>query len=101
MITMIPDPRDQVDIPGLTPLMPAGGEGVEERLRIDGQPRTDGLARPWLGLYFRCARVYTRAYRDQGGQEYLGRCPRCGKCVRFAVGTGGTSERRFEVSCTT
>ena len=27
------------------------------------------------------------------------RCPKCGKTVSFRVGSGGTSERFFEVSC--
>jgi hypothetical protein len=55
--------------------------------------------RPWLGVLFRCSGAYQRIYRNAAGTAYLARCPRCGKAVTFRVGTGGTSERFFEVRC--
>jgi hypothetical protein len=55
--------------------------------------------RPWLGVKFACSGAYLRVYRNAAGTEYLARCPRCGKSVRFAVGPGGTAQRFFEVKC--
>lgn len=78
------DPRDQIDLTS-APRRGEGGASTE--------------ARPWLGLYFRCAGQYSRAYRNAAGTAYVGRCPKCGKSVRFIVGQGGTSERMFRVEC--
>lgn len=50
-------------------------------------------------MYFRCADRYARAYRNEAGDAYLGRCPKCGKTMRFVVGKGGTSKRMFDLSC--
>ena len=54
-------------------------------------------SRPFIGVRFACCDVYTRVYRSDDGTQYLGRCPRCGKAVRFAVGPGGTDARTFVV----
>ncbi len=81
----MPDPRDQIE------LSTGIGAGRHADRSAD--------ARPWLGLYFRCAGQYARAYRNAAGTAYLGRCPKCGKSVRFVVGQGGTSERMFRVEC--
>lgn len=56
-------------------------------------------ARPWLGVRFLCAGAYLRVYRSAGAPEYRAVCPRCARCIRFAVGEGGTDDRFFEVSC--
>lgn len=60
------------------------------------QSRTE---RPWLGVYFRCAGAYLRVVRNASGTGYTARCPRCARLVRFRVGTGGSPQRFFEVSC--
>lgn len=52
-------------------------------------------SRPFLSVHFACCGVYQRIYRE--GDTYQGRCPRCAKAVRFAVGPGGTSARAFTV----
>lgn len=66
-----------------------------------GTVPTDGSegARPWLGVYFKCSGSYLRVFRSADGSGYRARCPRCTKCITFAVGSGGTSRRFFEVSC--
>lgn len=55
--------------------------------------------RPFLRVYFSCARLYTRVYRQADGDCYLARCGKCGKTMRFTVGEGGTSDRSFTLSC--
>ena len=52
-------------------------------------------ARPFLSVLFACCGAYQRVYRDSTGKDYHGRCPRCGRPVRFVVGEGGTSARCF------
>ena len=55
--------------------------------------------RPWLGVYFRCAKSYIRVFRNARGTGYLATCPKCGRCAKFRVGQGGSNNRFFEVSC--
>jgi hypothetical protein len=76
------DPRDyKLDVPGLSsrPSAPASA------------------ARPFLSVLFACCGVYQRIYRSRDGTEYCGACPRCGRPIRFAVGSGGTDQRSFVV----
>lgn len=54
--------------------------------------------RPFLSVHFACCGVYTRIYRNPADTEYRGRCPKCGKAVRFVVGDGGTTSRTFVVT---
>jgi hypothetical protein len=70
-----------------------------ERTHYSPDPAREGSGRPWLGVRFACSGAYVRVYRNAAGTEYLARCPRCGKSVRFAVGPGGTGQRFFEVRC--
>ena len=70
------------------------------RLDITDVPRTEPgnlVARPFLQVQFACCNVYQRVYRNADGSAYTGRCPRCGKSVRFQVGEGGTDSRHFVV----
>jgi hypothetical protein len=83
LATMPNDPRDfKIDIAGLSP---AGGTAPAPQ------------SRPFLSVQFACCSVYQRIYRDPDGKHYQGRCPRCGKAVKFEVGEGGTSSRTFIV----
>jgi hypothetical protein len=56
-----------------------------------------GASRPFLSVKFACCNVYCRIYRNNDGTRYEGRCPRCGRPVRFLVGQGGTDSRFFTV----
>lgn len=81
------DPRDyKVDVAGL-------GE-AGERKRTGRGPEA---GRPYLSVHFACCSVYLRIYRNAEGSAYEGRCPKCGKSVRFLVGPHGTDQRVFVV----
>jgi hypothetical protein len=54
-------------------------------------------SRPYLAVLFACCSVYQRIYRNADGSAYTGRCPRCGKPVKFTIGSGGTDARQFIV----
>lgn len=53
--------------------------------------------RPYIGVTFKCCRVYARVYLNRQGTAYEGRCPRCGryKVTAEIVEYGGTTERFF------
>jgi len=70
-----------------------------DRLDITDTPTSGARGRPFLQVMFTCANAYLRVYRSADAKQYLARCPKCGKDIRFQVGEGGTSQRQFEVSC--
>ena len=65
--------------------------------RGDAQPKCDANDRPFLSVLFKCCDVYQRVYRSPDRTHYSGRCPKCGRAVRFLVGAGGTDARFFVV----
>ena len=78
------DPRDyKLDISSLPPSGPTA--------------KIASTARPYLSVLFNCCRVYQRVYKSVDGSGYAGRCPKCGRTIRFVVGDGGTGERTFVV----
>ena len=52
--------------------------------------------RKFVGVHFKCCNVYQRVYINRKGDGYSGGCPRCGKQVKFLIGSGGTESRFFE-----
>ena len=83
---MASDPRDyKLDLSGSGDVTPANTPA----------PRASANARPFLSVHFACCGAYQRVYRDAAGRHYEGRCPRCRRAVRFAVGEGGTAARYF------
>lgn len=51
--------------------------------------------RGWLGILFRCCNIYYRIYKNEKGDSYQGRCPKCGKRVEILVGKEGVKDRFF------
>lgn len=85
MIPVPSDPRDyKLDIGGESNAPPSETASTTQR--------------PFLSIHFACCGAYQRIYRDPDGKHYQGRCPRCGRPVRFVVGEGGTTTRCFVVS---
>ena len=76
-------PEDIVDIDGLR---------TGPSRKATAAPRR----RPWLAVHWRCCGTYSRVYRNKSATAYEGRCPRCGRAVRVAIGPDGTSSRFFE-----
>lgn len=54
--------------------------------------------RPFIGVLFRCCRVYTRVYLNQAGTKYEGRCPKCAARLSIAIKPGGSKSRFWEAS---
>lgn len=52
--------------------------------------------RAYLGVSFKCCSVYSRIYKNKEGTAYVGRCPRCMRLVRVAIGEEGTNNRFFD-----
>jgi len=71
-----------------------------ERLDLTDDPaggKRDAAAagRRFVGVQFVCCDVYTRVYINRDETAYEGRCPKCAKQVRLAIGPGGTDSRFF------
>ena len=50
----------------------------------------------FIGIMFNCCSVYSRIYKNKEGTAYVGRCPKCMRSVRVAVGKEGVSQRFFD-----
>lgn len=59
------------------------------------RPKQSPTGRKFVGIHFTCCDIYTRVYVNRDGTAYEGRCPRCAKQVRLAIGPGGTDSRFF------
>lgn len=62
---------------------------MSDRKEISGAPKPPES----LGVMFDCCNVYIRIWKRRDGSAYEGRCPRCLRQVRVAVGEGGSSSR--------
>ena len=69
------------------------------RVDLLDQAQPTAAARPFLQVYFVCANAYQRVFRAADQSQYLARCPKCGKQMRFQVGPDGTNQRTFQVTC--
>lgn len=91
----MPDPQESfepTDLAAARPRLSAASSGVA------AAPAANA-GRPWIGVQFVCAGKYLRVFRAVDGTGYLARCPTCAKSMWFRVGSGGSADRFFEVSC--
>ncbi len=59
------------------------------------RPEKTAAGRRFLGIQFACCACYGRIYVNRSGDAYEGRCPRCLRNVRVAIGPGGSHSRFF------
>ncbi len=52
-------------------------------------------ARPFIGMHFRCCKVYARIYLNAAGTAFVGWCPRCAKKAEVKVAAHGSPTRFF------
>jgi len=60
-------------------------------------PPVEKEQRKFIGVRFNCCGIYVRIYVNKDGTAYEGRCPKCYRPVKFAIGSGGTDHRFFDV----
>lgn len=54
--------------------------------------------RPYLGVMFKCCKVYSRIYMNKQGTAFVGWCPRCATPMRIKISPDGSTSRFFEKS---
>lgn len=53
--------------------------------------------RPFVGVMFRCCKVYGRAYLTADKRRFEARCPQCYQLVTLQVSSQGSNSRFFSV----
>lgn len=91
--------RAPVSRPGGTPRASPSPPAQATQLDLLESAEGSQAARPWLGIWYKCANKYVKVFRSPDGQTYTARCPKCGEATRFRVGEGGVSTRFFEIQC--
>ncbi|MCX6831802.1 MAG: hypothetical protein NT028_06645 [candidate division Zixibacteria bacterium] len=54
--------------------------------------------RPFIGVVFKCCKVYSRIYLNKQRTAFVGWCPRCAAQIRIKVSPDGTDARFFEMT---
>jgi hypothetical protein len=54
--------------------------------------------RPFIGVVFKCCKVYSRIYLNKQQTAFVGWCPRCAAPIRIKVSPDGTDSRFFEMT---
>jgi hypothetical protein len=49
--------------------------------------------RPYVGITFKCCRVYRRIFLTVDKSAFAGSCPKCGAPIRIRTGPGGSKSR--------
>jgi hypothetical protein len=53
------------------------------------------VPRPFVGIYFKCCRVYSRIFLNKQGTAFVGWCPRCAAKVEMKISPTGSASRFF------
>jgi hypothetical protein len=56
---------------------------------------TKAKDRDFLGIYFKCCRVYARIYINHDRTAYTGNCPKCAAKIEVKISAGGSDSRFF------
>jgi len=56
---------------------------------------TSGGQRPFIGIMFKCCRIYSRIYLNAAGTAFVGWCPRCAAKATVRVSPTGSRNRFF------
>ena len=51
--------------------------------------------RPFIGVHFKCCKVYSRIYLNHKGDAFVGWCPKCAAKVMIKVAKGGSKSRFY------
>lgn len=51
--------------------------------------------RPFVGVYFKCCRIYSRIYLNRQGTAFVGWCPKCAAKVEMRISPTGSADRFF------
>ena len=62
---------------------------------MDQKDKEQSEKKKFLGIYFKCCKVYSRIYRNKFGTAYEGACPTCRRPAVVSIGEKGTSSRFF------
>lgn len=57
-----------------------------------------GKKRPYLGVMFKCCKVYSRIYINKQETAFVGWCPRCARQMRVAISPDGSTSQFFEMT---
>jgi len=55
----------------------------------------DNSKRPYIGVLFKCCRVYSRIYLNAKGDAFVGWCPKCSTKMEVMVSPTGSDSRFF------
>lgn len=55
----------------------------------------DRPKKPFLGMYFKCCRVYSRLYLNKQQTAFVGWCPKCAAKAEVKISAEGSSEKFF------
>jgi hypothetical protein len=56
------------------------------------------MKKEYVGVTFKCCRVYTRIYINGKRDAYVGWCPRCGAKLEVEISPHGSKQKFFNVS---
>jgi hypothetical protein len=51
--------------------------------------------RPFIGIVFKCCRIYSRIYLNKKGDAFVGWCPKCSAKMEVLVSPVGSSSKFF------